>query len=75
MIDERPQEPPTEPPTEGVRGSTSVELSNMLEKGMVVDSAVPIVPATQAPTEIAQPPSALLGTPEPPTEAPQAPSE
>jgi hypothetical protein len=51
--------------TESGQRSTSVEHSQVVEKGMVIDSALPITPVALAPTDIAQPPSALLGSPTP----------
>jgi hypothetical protein len=55
---EKPSENKAEPAYQGVDRSSAVEFSNVLEKGMVVDSATPIVPVAAAPTQIPQPPSA-----------------
>ncbi|MBV9870928.1 MAG: hypothetical protein JO214_09940 [Frankiaceae bacterium] len=57
-MSENPESRETKPHPAAEERSTSVDLSNVLEKGMVIDSAVPITPATTAPTQAAQPPAA-----------------
>ena len=44
---------------ESLAASAAIERSSVIEKGMVLDAATIIVPVSQPPTDIPQPPSGI----------------